>query len=416
MAPVALSTTGFLMEPPEGQVRTLHNPPSSGSGVIPCGVASTVIALIAVALRAFTRKYVVKSTLGADDYLCIAGLCFSFMFLGISLTLLNLGAGNHMWDVPVAEFVPKFWQSSIGATLTYATSISLAKLSVLTFYLRISPDRFVRRAVHVLRVLVCTYTLVYVCLVVFRCQPISSGWDLTIEGKCISKQLLVVFLVCCSVVVDAFLLLLPIRIVQPLQIPLRQKISLAVLFATGGMIIIVSIRRATVTIPILETVDYTWALPEQIILSFVEVNTSLLCASIPALKPFFMRYLPILMHPRNRSQERNTKKSHTHSHEKRKSQILENDSYEMPDRQDFGQGGSQEDEARLCPPISEHHTAPESDGARDTESMESEADQVPPVAAKSPPIPLASFTTKRSQNVNGIEVTRETVITYGPKE
>ncbi|KAF5718549.1 integral membrane protein PTH11 [Fusarium mundagurra] len=411
MAPLTHDPSGFLMEPPEGQTRTLVNPPSSGSGVIPCGVTTTIIASIIVMLRVFTRRYVVKSVLGADD----SGLCFSFIFLGISLTLLNLGAGNHMWDIPVAEYVPKFWQTSIGATLTYAASISLAKLSVLSFYLRISPDRFVRRAVHVLMALVCSYTFVYVCLAVFRCHPVSAGWDLTIEGKCIGLDTLVIFLAICSVVVDTFVLLLPIRIVQPLQIPTRQKISLAVLFATGGVIIVVTIRRATITLPILEAPDYTWALPRQIVLSFIEVNTSLVCVSVPALKPFFVRYIPFLIHPRFNSQEKNSKKSNSHSQEKRKSHNLDNDSYEMPHRRDLSGENPQEDETRLCPTVTEHNAALESDGAMDTESVNSSADQAPPVAAKPKPA-LASFSTKRSQSVNGIQITRETVITYGPKE
>jgi hypothetical protein len=67
MAPLAHDPSGFLMEPPEGQTRTLVNPPSSGSGVIPCGVTTTIIASIIVILRVFTRRYVVKSVLGADD-------------------------------------------------------------------------------------------------------------------------------------------------------------------------------------------------------------------------------------------------------------------------------------------------------------------------------------------------------------
>ncbi|KAM0219018.1 hypothetical protein ACHAQI_001342 [Fusarium lateritium] len=129
----------YLMEPPEGQVRTLVNPPSSGGGVLPCGVATTAIALIVVSLRIFTRKVVVKSVLGIDDCKSISILISNHHGL-----ILNLGAGNHMWDIPAEKYIPKFWQTSIGATLTYAAAISFAKLSVLTFYLRISPDKWVR--------------------------------------------------------------------------------------------------------------------------------------------------------------------------------------------------------------------------------------------------------------------------------
>ena len=59
----------YVMEPPEGQVRTEVNPPFSGGAIIPAGVATTVIAFIGVCLRLFTRKYVVKGVLGADDCL-----------------------------------------------------------------------------------------------------------------------------------------------------------------------------------------------------------------------------------------------------------------------------------------------------------------------------------------------------------
>lgn len=62
-----MAPTTYLMEPPEGQVRTLVNPPSSAGGVLPCGIATTAIALIVVTLRIFTRKVVVKGVLGIDD-------------------------------------------------------------------------------------------------------------------------------------------------------------------------------------------------------------------------------------------------------------------------------------------------------------------------------------------------------------
>lgn len=57
----------YVMEPPEGQVRTVVDPPNSAQGVLSAGVATTVLACVAVCLRLFTRKYVVKGVLGIDD-------------------------------------------------------------------------------------------------------------------------------------------------------------------------------------------------------------------------------------------------------------------------------------------------------------------------------------------------------------
>ena len=57
----------YVAEVPQDQVRTLVNPPSNAGAVMPSGIATTVIAGIAVLLRLFTRTHVVKGVLGADD-------------------------------------------------------------------------------------------------------------------------------------------------------------------------------------------------------------------------------------------------------------------------------------------------------------------------------------------------------------
>ncbi|KAF4979255.1 hypothetical protein FZEAL_4500 [Fusarium zealandicum] len=410
MAPI-----DYVMEPPEGEVRTLVNPPTSAHGVISAGVATTVIAFIAVCLRLFTRKYVVKGVLGADDYLCMTGLAFSFVFLGVTLTLLNLGAGNHMWDIPLAEYSPRFWQTTVGSTLVYAICICMAKLSVLAFYLRISPDRFIRRIVYSLISLICVYTFVYVLLIIFRCRPIAAGWDLTIEGECIDKVVPMFTLAILNIIIDLFVLSVPIRIVLPLQIPMRQKISLAFLFATGGFVCIASIKRTIITSPLLHATDYTWEVSPQLIWSFIEVNAGLICASVPALKPFCMRYIPFLIHSRLRHQEKSSKNRYSHSQEKRRqSRNPYSNPYEMPSRDDFSPGNVQDEETRLWTVLGEKNAALESvDTKQDNDSLDSLADKMPPAPVKPEPA-LIGFTTKRSQNVGGIQVTKETVITYGP--
>lgn len=149
--------------------------------------------------------------------------------------VLNFGAGSHLWDVSMAEYSPKFWLTTLGSTLVYGFCIVLAKLSVLAFYLRISPDRVIRRAVHVLICLVCIYTFCFLVLNIFRCRPVSANWDLSVEGDCIDRQIPMLTLAIANILIDLSVLCLPIRIVIPLQIPTPQKISLALLFATGGL-------------------------------------------------------------------------------------------------------------------------------------------------------------------------------------
>ncbi|RGP68560.1 hypothetical protein FLONG3_8119 [Fusarium longipes] len=400
----------YLMEPPPGYTRNTENPPSSAGAVTPAGVATTGIALVIVIIRILTRRFVVKSSLGADDYLCIASLIFSFGFLGITLHLLQIGVGNHTWDIPISTYIPKFWQFSTSSNLIYCASISLSKLSVLAFYLRISIDKIVRRAVYFCIGLVVAYSVAYVLLVIFRCWPVSAGPDPLQQDKCFDLSILAIYLIACSIAVDVFLMLIPFRIVKPLQIPMRQKLGLAFLFATGGSIIGVTIRRLTITLPVIKSYDYTWELPPQIILSFIEVNLSIVVVSIPALKPFFKRYIPFLIQSRIRSQDKSSKNSGSNNQEKGDGCQNVSDSYEMSHRKS---SGLQDEETRLWYRDPEQGVAVDSDGFRqDTESLDSMADRCPSLTQKPEPA-VVSFSTKRCHSVNGIDVSRETVVTYG---
>lgn len=47
--------------------------------------------------------------------------------------------------------------------------------------------------------------------------------------------------------------------------------------------------------------DYTWVNPPQNVWGSIEANAGIVCASVPALKPFFMKYFPFLIASRLRS-------------------------------------------------------------------------------------------------------------------
>ncbi|KAI8228212.1 Satratoxin biosynthesis SC1 cluster protein 4 [Colletotrichum sp. SAR 10_99] len=93
-----------------------------------------------------------------------------------------------------------------------------------------------------------------------------------------------------------YLRLSPDRIIIPLQMPKRQKWSLIALFATGGFVCLCAIRRTILLPPLFQSKDFTRDVEKQLNWASVEVNAGIICASVPALKPFFMRYLPMFVH------------------------------------------------------------------------------------------------------------------------
>lgn len=109
---------------------------------------------------------------------------------------------------------------------------------MLAFYLRVSPCPRFRRAVHALAAVVCAYTLAFGLVMVFRCRPVAAGWDLALArggGRCIGNLAPMMALSVANIVIDVVILCLPVPVIVPLQMPLRQKATLTLLFATGGL-------------------------------------------------------------------------------------------------------------------------------------------------------------------------------------
>jgi hypothetical protein len=123
----------------------------------------------------------------------------------------------------------------MGITCTYSTCVSFAKLSILVFYLRLSPEKKFRWAVFGLIGIVIAYTVTYLIVIFAICNPVALNWDLTLDGKCISRMAPMMVLSVANICIDIAILVIPVHVVIPLQMPKRQKISLIFLFATGGL-------------------------------------------------------------------------------------------------------------------------------------------------------------------------------------
>lgn len=124
----------------------------------------------------------------------------------------------------------------MGITMTYSTCVSFAKLSILVFYLRLSPEKKFRKGVYFLIGLTISYTVTYIIVILLVCRPVEANWDLSItDAKCFSRMAPMMTLSVANIVIDFAILAIPVHVVIPLQMPKRQKLSLVFLFATGGL-------------------------------------------------------------------------------------------------------------------------------------------------------------------------------------
>ena len=116
--------------------------------------------------------------------------------------------------------------------------VSFNKLSVLSLYIFLTPDKRFRAAVYCLIGVVIAFSLAYILVQLLECQPIQAQWDLALAfggSSCLTSSvppLLVLSIV--NILVDAAVVLLPLPVILPLQIPRQDKISCLLLFAAGG--------------------------------------------------------------------------------------------------------------------------------------------------------------------------------------
>jgi hypothetical protein len=74
---------------------------------------------------------------------------------------------------------------------------------------------------------------------VYACQPLEKIWDLTVTGgSCIDWLKIAVFNGVMNTTTDAVILVMPVLFLRKLQLPMKQKIGIAVLLMTGGLYVL----------------------------------------------------------------------------------------------------------------------------------------------------------------------------------
>ena len=150
--------------------------------------------------------------------------------LGIYWVQLGLGKPHAQVRTPAAK---------IGIVLfvvdhVYNIGLTLVKLSVLLFYVRVLG----KNKVHRIRFWIVGFLLlgwfVGITLVVFlTCTPLEKLWDDSIPGRCLSVQSTFIGAAVANILMDVILLMLPMPIVWRLQMKTTRKIVLTGVFVAG---------------------------------------------------------------------------------------------------------------------------------------------------------------------------------------
>ncbi|KAF2115940.1 hypothetical protein BDV96DRAFT_599480 [Lophiotrema nucula] len=256
-----------------------------------------IIAWCAVLSRLYTRFRIVRQP-GWDDYIIILAAIFNLISMITLLGGTYYGIGKHLLYISASDIVTTMkWLYVQNAS--YYTTTALIKMSLLCQYLRIFRGGFLRAVTLCLLVLVTLWGFAYSFMAWFPCFPVAGFWDRTNHpnAKCYGfgfgdingAMAAFVSFAATNMFFDTAIFLVPMA--EYLKPGLRRKevLALSGLFILGSIVVLMSILRLWTAVKhrgnLAESLDFTWWYPLTLIISCIEVDFAIMCASMPIFWP-----------------------------------------------------------------------------------------------------------------------------------
>ncbi|KAJ5776399.1 uncharacterized protein N7511_001410 [Penicillium nucicola] len=261
-----------------------------GHGALAVSTVFTVLATFITAIRILTRIFLVKK-MGADDYVILISLVFSWVFFGLMVGEVYHGMGEHFNKIPRDIYITQmicFWAS----VPIYQTSLISTKMSILLQYKRVFSTPRMRLACLILIGFLGAYGTWTIISAWANCVPLARFWDDTVPGFCFDKKPLWFSNSAIHILTDILILIYPMPVLKSLQLPRKQKLAVMGIFALGIFVLITSLLRLKSLIVISDSTDPTYDNTGAASWSAVECNVAIICASLPGTRAFLTRFLP----------------------------------------------------------------------------------------------------------------------------
>ncbi|KAI0836928.1 hypothetical protein F5Y06DRAFT_298164 [Hypoxylon sp. FL0890] len=214
--------------------------------VFDTSVVVFTLSLLAVGLRLYSRK-LTRAGLGWDDGLILIATTIAVALFGLSIFIWNSGydrislAGLVESNQAVLSFLLVF-------QVLYLISMCLVKLSALCLYKRIFiQEKFQSLCTILAAIAIFLYIAVFVETVTIS-EMADDIWDNPDLGKSINKKKVDIGIAIFNVLGNVVVVFLPIPPIWKLQMRVRTKISLTILFCLGLCVTVVSFLRLTLAV------------------------------------------------------------------------------------------------------------------------------------------------------------------------
>ncbi|KAI1854322.1 hypothetical protein JX265_012491 [Neoarthrinium moseri] len=263
-------------------------PPNYASinAVVACSIVFTLLATIVVGLRISIRRS--RTHLCAEDWLIVAALPFMYAEAVTALMAVYRGGVGYS-TIEVFNADPNILTISLqclfAMELIYAILITLIKLSVLAMYRSLFPTPLLRKGTDILGVAVILWWLAVVLVTFLQSRPLNALWDLRFFSTAVFLDKVGLFLgnAIPNIIIDVFILALPLYEVATLQMVLVKKTGVFMIFLFGGVTVVISGLRLQSGMSLLTdpTADVTHSAGSLWAWTVVETSMGIICACLP---------------------------------------------------------------------------------------------------------------------------------------
>ncbi|KAF2872343.1 hypothetical protein BDV95DRAFT_380891 [Massariosphaeria phaeospora] len=262
----------------------------------------TIVAWIAVVLRLNVRFRVLREPGWDDFFVVLSAICMTVATV-TTLRAVTYGLGKHFIYIGL-ENTSSYLLSFYISNSMYITNTALIKISLLLQYLRIFKAGTMRWVCLALLGIISLWGIAYSFMSWFPCFPPSLYWDSKLAtntcygyGFKDTESFVAIYMshTVLNMAFDIAVFLTPMVLFREPNLRKKNVLAMTGVFLFGAVVVFTSIWRlytiSSSRAPTHPYIDFTWWSPISIILSSLEIDLAIMCASIPIFWPVIEKSL-----------------------------------------------------------------------------------------------------------------------------
>ncbi|GLB12106.1 hypothetical protein AtubIFM57258_009384 [Aspergillus tubingensis] len=265
----------------------------------PAVEAATIVPLV-ISTLLFLNRILAKimglgGGWGADDVTITIAWALAVGIFAVNVKMIELGFGKNMWDIIPMDNITLIFKCFQGFVVMYKTQVSLAKISVCLFLLRIFQSNLFRYTTWAVIGLNAAIGITWVLTDSFRCIPVHlawTQWEGLETGRCVDFIAVTFANAFVNIAVDIIMVLMPVYEVTKLNLSARKKVGVSVMFAMGLVLTAVAIIRVVVFWYNRWNTNLTEQLQPIVHWSVLETQIAVMCACLPTFRAMLVHLFP----------------------------------------------------------------------------------------------------------------------------